>query len=182
MVQALLDVGRHMHPHVPPGSSTGKTLGIEPRGPLRAGHGIPSSTGGISDLSRNRNEIPPSNKLSREGFCRNPRGIFPTKFPGEFCCGFFWAIFFGPFSSLEKTGGKNPPKNPRRFSNQNLGVSGPKSTHCKDGGGKTGSICHFPFSLVLQCLGVPRYPDAGKTARKVSLSHPFLCAPNASKN
>ena len=28
-----------------------------------------------------------------------------------------------------------------------------------EGGGKTGSICHFAFSLVLQCLGMPRYPD-----------------------
>ena len=35
--------------------------------------------------------------------------------------------FFGPFS-LERIGGKNPPNNPRQFSNQNLGVSGPKST------------------------------------------------------
>ena len=59
----------------------------------------------------------------REGFCRNPRGIFPTEFPGEFCRGFFAVDFFGPFS-LEKTGGKNP----RQFSNQNSGVSGPKST------------------------------------------------------
>ena len=39
----------------------------------------------------------------------------------------FLVDFFGPFS-LEKTGGKNPPKNPRQFSNQNLGVLGPKST------------------------------------------------------
>ena len=39
----------------------------------------------------------------------------------------FLVDFFGPFS-LEKTGGKNPSKNPRQFSNQNLGVSGPKST------------------------------------------------------
>ena len=27
--------------------------------------------------------------LSRKGFCRNPRGIFPNKVPGEFCGGFF---------------------------------------------------------------------------------------------
>ena len=39
----------------------------------------------------------------------------------------FLVDFLGPFS-LEKTGGKYPPKNPRQFSNQNLGVSGPKST------------------------------------------------------
>ena len=52
--------------------------------------------------------------------------MFPTEFPGEFCRGFFGG-FFQAFS-LEKTGGKNPPENPRQFSNQNLGVSGPKST------------------------------------------------------
>ena len=49
-------------------------------------------------------------------------------------------------------------------------------------GGKTVSVSHFAFLLVLQCLGVPRYPDDGKTARKVSLSHHFLCAPDDSKN
>ena len=38
----------------------------------------------------------------------------------------FLVDFLGPFS-LEIIGGKNPPKNPRKFSNQNLGVSGPKS-------------------------------------------------------
>ena len=32
--------------------------------------------------------------------------------------------------------------------------------------GKTGSVCHFAFSLVLQCLGVPRYPGAGKNSTK----------------
>ena len=30
--------------------------------------------------------------------------------------------------ALQKTGGKNAPKNPLQFSNQNLGVSGPRST------------------------------------------------------
>ena len=67
-----------------------------------------------------------SKELSRKGVCRNPRGSFLNKVPGEFCEGFFGG-FFGPVF-LEKTGGKNPPKNPRQFSNQNLGVSGPKST------------------------------------------------------
>ena len=33
------------------------------------------------------------NNASREGFCRNPRGIFPTEFPGEFCRGFFGGFF-----------------------------------------------------------------------------------------
>ena len=59
---------------------------------------------------------------SREGFCGNPRGIFPNKVLGDSL-----VDFFGPFS-LEKTGEKNPPKNPRQNSNQNLGVSRPKST------------------------------------------------------
>ena len=45
--------------------------------------------------------------------------------------------------------------------------------------GKTGLICHFAFSPVLQCLGVPKM--LGKTARRVSLSDPFLCAPSTSK-
>ena len=36
-------------------------------------------------------------------------------------------------------------------------------------------------SSLLYSIGAPRYLDAGKTARKVSLSHPFLCAPHASK-
>ena len=50
-------------------------------------------------------------------------------------------------------------------------------------GGRTGSICHFAISLVLQCLEVPRYPDAGKNSMKsVIFSHPFSCAPNANKN
>ena len=33
-------------------------------------------------------------------------------------------------------------------------------------GDKTGSVCHFVFSLVLQCLGVPRYQDAWKNSTK----------------
>ena len=49
--------------------------------------------------------------------------------------------------------------------------------------GKTGSICHFAFSLVLQCLAVPRYPDAGKNSTKSVVVKPLcVCAPNASKN
>ena len=49
-------------------------------------------------------------------------------------------------------------------------------------GGKKGSICHFAFSLVLQYLWVPTYPDAGKNSTKSVIVNPFLCAPNASKN
>ena len=64
--------------------------------------------------------------ISRKGFCRYPRGIFPNKVPGEFCGGFL-VDFFGPLS-LKKIGGKTPPKTPRQNSNRNLGVSRPKST------------------------------------------------------
>ena len=39
---------------------------------------------------------------------------------------------------------------------------------------KTGSISHFAFSLVLQCLGSRNTHMLGRTARKVSLSHPFF--------
>ena len=35
---------------------------------------------------------------------------------------------FSGLFSLRKTGGKDPPKNPQQNSNQNLGVSQPKST------------------------------------------------------
>ena len=47
--------------------------------------------------------------FSREGFCRNPRGIFLNEFLGEFCrgflCGFFGAFFIG-----KKGGKKSTPK------------------------------------------------------------------------
>ena len=65
-------------------------------------------------------------KLSRKGFCRNPRGIFPNKVLGEFCGRFFGGFFRAFF--LGRKGGKNPPKNPRQSSNRNLGVPRPKST------------------------------------------------------
>ena len=65
--------------------------------------------------------------LSRKGFCRNPRGIFPNKVLGEFCGAFFGGLF-GIFPCEHKTGGRNPPKNPRRSSNQNCG----QNPHCKD--------------------------------------------------
>ena len=41
------------------------------------------------------------------------------------------------------------------------------------GGGKTGSICHFAFSLVLQSQDTQ---VLGKAAPKASLSHPSMCA------
>ena len=40
-------------------------------------------------------------------------------------------------------------------------------------GGKTGSICHFAFSLVLQRLGVQRQPHAGKNSH----CHTPFCVP-----
>ena len=61
-------------------------------------------------------------KKSRTAFCKNPRGIYLNKFTCEFCRG-----FGGPFL-LEKTGGKNPPKNLQQYSNQNLAGSRPNST------------------------------------------------------
>ena len=45
------------------------------------------------------------------------------------------------------------------------------------GGGKKGSICHFALSLVLQCLGVPRYPDAGKSSTKSVVVPPLFVCP-----
>ena len=47
------------------------------------------------------------------------------------------------------------------------------------GGGKTGSICHFAFSLVLQCLGVPRYPDAAKNSTKSVIVTPLVGYPKS---
>ena len=41
------------------------------------------------------------------------------------------------------------------------------------GGGKAGSICHFAFSLVLQCLGV----HAGKNDTKSVIVTPLLVCP-----
>ena len=53
--------------------------------------------------------------------------FFRTKcwvnFAGDFLVDFFLLL-----SHWKKTGGKNPPKNPRQNSNQNWGVSRPKST------------------------------------------------------
>ena len=47
------------------------------------------------------------------------------------------------------------------------------------GGGTTGSICHFGLSLV-QCLGVPRYPNTGEKTPSIIVT-PFLCAPSVVK-
>ena len=51
------------------------------------------------------------------------------------------------------------------------------------GGIKQGRFLSFCVSLVLQCLGVPRYPDTGKNSTKSVMVTPlFVCAPNACKN
>ena len=52
--------------------------------------------------SENFNNFTP--KLKRRLLQKSNWGVFPNKFPGEFCRG-----FFGPFF-LWKKGGKNPPK------------------------------------------------------------------------
>ena len=77
-------------------------------------------------------------KVLRKGLCRNPRGIFPNKVPGELCGGFFGGFFRAFF--LGKNRGKNPPKNPRQNSNRNLGVSLPKSTLQGSGLEKVGRL------------------------------------------
>ena len=59
-------------------------------------------------LGRGHRQPQPEDNLSRKGFCRNPRGIFPNKVPGEFCGGFFGG-FFRAFS-LENIGGKKSTK------------------------------------------------------------------------
>ena len=65
--------------------------------------------------------------FSQEKASAEMRGeFFRTKSWVNFV-GDFLVDFFGPFS-LEKIGGKNPPKNPRQNSHRNLGVSRPKST------------------------------------------------------
>ena len=92
--------------------------------------------------------------LSRKGFCRNPRGIFPNKVPGEFCGGDFLVDFCGPFP-WKKHEDKSTLKNPRQNSNQNLGeIRGP-NPHCKDLALTTDGInlsetlweCHFPLRV-----------------------------------
>ena len=41
--------------------------------------------------------------FSRKGFCRNPRGIFPTKTLGEFCGGFSGGLFGAFFLGKNRT-------------------------------------------------------------------------------
>ena len=74
----------------------------------------------------NRNLISGSPN-SRKGICRNPTEFFLPNYHVT-SAGEFLEDFLGPWS-LERTGGKNPQqKNLQQNSNQNLGVSRPKST------------------------------------------------------
>ena len=47
---------------------------------------------------------------------------------------------------------------------------------------KKGRFVIFAFPLFYSILGFQDAQMLGKTARKMSLSNPFLCAPSASKN
>ena len=64
---------------------------------------------------------------SRKGLCRNPRGIFLNKVPGEFCGGFFGELIFSGLFPWERRRKKSTKKS-RQNSNRNLGGSRPKST------------------------------------------------------
>ena len=75
------------------------------------------------------NSSPCLANLSREGFCRNPRGIFLNKVAGEFC-GDFLVDLFGLFS-LENTGGKNHPKIHGKIRIRIRELRG-QNPHCKD--------------------------------------------------
>ena len=56
-------------------------------------------------------------KKSRKGFCRNPRGIFPNKVPGEFCGGFFGG-FFWAFSLGKNRRKKSTKKSTAKFKSE----------------------------------------------------------------
>ena len=60
--------------------------------------------------------FPPLN-FSREGFCRNPRGIFPSKVLGEFCGGFFGG-FFRAFSLEKDRRKKSTQKSTAKFKSE----------------------------------------------------------------
>ena len=68
---------------------------------------------------------------ARKGFYRNARGIFPNKFPSEFCCGLF--VDLGGGGHFPWTKSREEKKNIRQNSNQNLGASRPKSTLQRSG-------------------------------------------------
>ena len=68
--------------------------------------------------------------------------------------------FLGPFS-LERTGGKKPFKNPQQTSNQNLGVSRPKST-------LQGSGLGILWDFANEGLPQDVFPSSVKTENKAS--------------
>ena len=71
-----------------------------------------------------------ANDLSRTCFCRNPRGIFPNKVPGEFCggffCGFVLAFFLGKNRRKKST-----QKSTAKFKSE-FGSFAAKIPCCKD--------------------------------------------------
>ena len=86
---------------------------------------------------------------------RNPRGIFPNKSPGEICKGF--SATFSRSFSLEIE--ENPLHNPQQNSNQNLGVSRPKS-HCQDLPLSNFSGLFFPAPHARGARSLTRFPAA----------------------
>ena len=68
--------------------------------------------------------------FSRKGFCRNPRGIFPTEFPGEFRRGFFGG-FFRPVFPWKKQDEKIHAKIHGNFQIRIWEFRG-QNPHCKD--------------------------------------------------
>ena len=69
-------------------------------------------------------------KSSGKGFCRNPRGIFPTKTLGEFCGGFSGGFFWGLFP-WEKQDEKIHQKIPRKIQIR-IWEFRRENPHCKD--------------------------------------------------
>ena len=107
----------------------GKPLSADPfcKSPTIAS---PEKMGKSKELLRNYcATIASPEKMSREGFCRNPRGIFLNKVSGEFCGGFFGG-FFKPFS-LEKQEEKIHPKIHGNFQIRIWEFQG-QNPHCKD--------------------------------------------------
>ena len=99
------------------------------------------------------------------------------------------------FSPLFFVGKECPEKSSRRIPGkilQNLHNKIPRHSFCKGAGpvisadplwrGKQGRFVIFRFPLFCSVWGSQITQMLGKTARKVSLSHPFLRTPKASKN
>ena len=64
--------------------------------------------------------VPPPQKKSSKGFCRNLRDFYPNKLSGKFCTGFLGVLLVGHQEE------KILLKSTAKF-NQNLGASQPKS-------------------------------------------------------